>query len=515
MIEVLSNHRASAPRAGLTLIQPFHLLLLAATSLAAVAWSAGIIAGAHWDEVAEYLVLVSVYCLASAYYLVLRFKRGNFRLFDFPVFLTILGFVEFGLAPLTSLVDPGLNFFRGDFRPLHHALLYFMFGMGAFWVGSSLLRPLVVASDASEAAGAEPAPGRMSILVRAAALFVIGFLAKVYLLQSSLYSYTQSHQAYFSSLNTLEFLSTAADLGTCALLVAAIERFRRPADPTRKVLFWTVFILECSWGLISGMKYLLLRNFLFVALVSSYVEGKVRKAWIVAPFLALIAIYPFSDAYRNLVRSRVQVSSLAAAQDASSLALSESLKDESDVSGWVESGWQRTMRRLNLLQSVGIITELGPRAERLQGDERWWMVPIYPFVPRFLWPNKPLLNKAQRLSILLKLGSQTSTALTYPGDLYLQFGLPGILLGMFLLGVAGQWLANRVSGPSADRHLLVYAATFMVVADLENDAFLLWVSVIKTIVVMTLVAWLIYGPSPNSAVTLFLKRISGRRPCGC
>jgi len=46
---------------------------------------------------------------------------------------------------------------------------------------------------------------------------------------------------------------------------------------------------------------------------------------------------------------------------------------------------------------------------------------------------------------------------------------------------------------------------------LENDAFLLWVSVIKTMVVMTLVAWLIYGPSPNSAVTLFLKRISRQR----
>lgn len=138
------------------------------------------------------------------------------------------------------------------------------------------------------------------------------------------------------------------------------------------------------------------------------------------------------------------------------------------------------------------------------------MVPLYPFVPRFLWPRKPFLNKAQRLSVLLNLGSQTSTALTYPGDLYLELGLPGVLLGMFLLGVAGQWLAYRVGGPSADRHLLVYAVTFMVVADLENDAFLLWVSVIKTIVVMMLVGWLIYGPSPNSAVSLLLKRLGAR-----
>jgi hypothetical protein len=500
------------PSVGATLVRPFHLLLLVATTFLAVTWGGGIIAGARWNELAEYLLLLSFYGLASAYYLILRFKRGNFRLFDVPVFLTILGFVEFGLAPLTGFADPGSELFRADPRSLVHALFYFIFGMGAFWIGSTLLRRASVADDLrvrQEEVG-ESAPNRIDILVRASVLFVIGLLAKFYLLQSSLYSYTESENALFSNLNILQLLWTAADLGTCALLVASIERFKYPADPTRRVLFWTVFILESIWGLISGMKYLFLKNFLMVAIVSSYVEGKVRKAWIVAPLLALLAIYPFSDAYRNLVRTNVRVNSLAAAQDASRLALSESLQDESDARGWVLSGWQRTMHRLSLLQSMSLVMELGPRGARLEGQERWWMVPLYPFVPRFLWPNKPFLNKAQRLSILLNLGPQTSTALTYPGDLYLELGLPGVLVGMFLLGVVGQWLAYRVVGPSADRHLLVYAVTFMVVADLENDAFLLWVSVIKTIVVMMLVAWLIYGPCPNSAVSLLLRRLWGR-----
>ena len=493
------------------LLQPIHVTLCVAMSAAVVAWSAGIITGAHWNLLAEFLFFLSVYGIASAHFLLSRLKRGQFRLFDVPVFLTILGFVQFGLAPFMSFLDPGLNTFRGDDGLLVRALVYFMLGMSAMWFGARIVATRTAISGRTPESGNQPGPYQVAPLPRAGVLFIIGVVAKVYLLKSNLYSYTESEHAFFSSLGFLEFLWTAADLSFCALLVTAIECFKPDSDPTRKAFFWTIFLFECVWGMISGMKYLLLRNFVYVALVSSYVEGKVRKAWIVAPFLSLIAIYPFSDAYRNVVRARVQVSSLAEAQDASRLALSESLKDESDVGGWVQSGWRRTMHRLNLLESMSSVMQLGPRAQRLEGEERWWMIPIYPFVPRLLWPNKPFLNKAQRLSILLGLGSQTSTALTYPGDLYVEFGLPGILLGMFLLGLAGQWLANRVGGLSADRHLLVYAVTFMVAANLENDTFLLWVSVIKTMVVMTLVAWLIYGPSPNSAVTLFLKRISRQR----
>jgi hypothetical protein len=518
------GHTKDAPRAACLillprkrLVHPFHLLFLASVSVVTLAWAGGVLGGARWDAPAEYLLLLNVYGFVSASFLLWRVKRGRFRLFDIPVFVTFLGFVEFGLAPLVTFIDPGVDLLHGDRWPLIRALLCFMLGMTALWVGSEVLpaRRLAGSFGGLDSTDGKPTRARTGTLIRGSSLFVIGVLAKIYLVQSDLYSYTQSQNAFFSNLDILQILWTAADFGTCALLVVTIERFRYPFEAGRRILFWTILLLECMWGLISGMKYLLLRNFVLVALVSSYVEGRVRKAWLAAPVLLLIAIYPFSEHYRSLVRTNVRVNSLASAQDASRLALGESLRDESDLIGWVETGSQRAIHRVNLSESMSTVMALGQRAQRLKGDERWWMIPIYPFVPRFLWTKKPFLNKGQRFSILLNLGSQTSTALTYPGDLYVEFGLPGIVLGMFLLGLAGQWLANRVSGPSADRHLLVYAATFMVAADLENDAFLLWVSVIKTIIIMTLVAWLIYGLSPNSAVTLFLKRISGRRPCEC
>src|SRR5437588_12444062 len=90
--------------------------------------------------------------------------------------------------------------------------------------------------------------------------------------------------------------------------------------------------------------------------------------------------------------------------------------------GWRE-GIDHTLQRMDLLTSVAEVLALGSRASMLKGDERWWMLPFYPFIPRFLWPSKPILDKGARFSLALGNPETTATAITYPGDLYLQFGL--------------------------------------------------------------------------------------------
>ena len=113
-------------------------------------------------------------------------------------------------------------------------------------------------------------------------------------------------------------------------------------------------------------------------------------------------------------------------------------------------GWIRALTRLDLLTSVAQVLSLGTRASMVRGDVQWWMLPFYPFVPRFLWPSKPVLNESGWFTVALRGGSGnpatigSATAVTYPGDLYLQFGLLGIPVGMFVLGIIAQWFTNRV-----------------------------------------------------------------------
>jgi len=95
------------------------------------------------------------------------------------------------------------------------------------------------------------------------------------------------------------------------------------------------------------------------------------------------------------------------------------------------------------------------------GETIWESLTVW--IPREFWPNKPM-GLGDRLTITLS-GEYGvgNTSPTGPGELYLNFGLLGLLIGMLLVGVGCAWLSQGVSGrPSQDMtaSLLLYAVTF-------------------------------------------------------
>ena len=76
----------------------------------------------------------------------------------------------------------------------------------------------------------------------------------------------------------------------------------------------------------------------------------------------------------------------------------------------------------------------------------------FAFIPRFLWPEKPLIAKGAWFALEIGQahmrpdGSITNAvAMTIPGELYLNFGWPGVLLGCLLYGaiLAVFWTRTR------------------------------------------------------------------------
>ena len=185
-----------------------------------------------------------------------------------------------------------------------------------------------------------------------------------------------------------------------------------------------------------------------------------------------------------------------ASTGAKALSETETQQSQHGYAGWLRNGWSESVNRLDLLQSFGLVLSLGPRAAVLQGNERWWMIPFYPFIPRFIWHSKPILDKGARFSVALGYGNKTSTGISYPGDLYLTYGLTGLLAGMFILGIIGQWLANGVTGALDERRVFIYAGIFLTVTDMEIDAFSFWSGLLKTFAILSVIAWLVYGPRP-------------------
>jgi hypothetical protein len=501
----IASSSSSLPRSRVSRVDrpitPLHLSVLLGLSFGAVVWGASLIMGGQESYTDEYVLLLGFFGIASASFIFSRIKENRLRAFDIPVFSTILVFVEFGLAPLECFLNPlQLNQkLQGDHGILLRALLYVILGMFAFWAGCSILRlrKARVGGTQEVIRSREHNATKATVWASAIGIYSLVFVTRIYLLYSHLYSYVGSWQAYYTNLSSLQVLAVVSSLGgSAALILVTIDKYFHPADRGRRLSFWAIFASQCLWGLAAGMKSEALQGLVIVAVVSSLIEGKFKKGWVAAAVLGLVIIYPLTNNYRGLVQERGGLSSVEGVASTGAQALSETEAQQRQLgsANWLQSGWNASVNRLDLLQSVALVLSLGPRATFLQGDERWWMIPFYPFIPRFIWHSKPILDKGARFSVALGYGDKTSTGITYPGDLYLSYGLAGLLAGMFMLGVVGQWLTDGITGGLDERRLFMYVGIFLTVTDMEIDAFSFWSGFIKSFVILSVIAWLVYGP---------------------
>jgi hypothetical protein len=106
----------------------------------------------------------------------------------------------------------------------------------------------------------------------------------------------------------------------------------------------------------------------------------------------------------------------------------------------LQFGWERIAERIDDVTSLGVILSL---ADRLKAEEV--ALGIHgnivrdlgtAFVPRFLWPSKPVVGVLEQIGNLYFHTQYSSPAVTYMGDLYRNFGVLGVIPGMLVLGVA-------------------------------------------------------------------------------
>ena len=447
-----------------------------------------------------FILLLGLYAVATVYFLVSRARSGRFHVFDIPTFTTVLCFVRFGLVPLSSFLDPELLdpfFHRGDYSLLNRALCYFMLGMLGFWAGCSLVvkKPGKTADPPPETGTEAQAPTRSPVDAMLV-LLMVSLATKIYIFKNFGWGYAMSMDVYFKNLALLQVLLVIAELGIYVLAIAAIEMHFHPGDDFRRILFVVAFTAELFWGALSGMKLPLFRGFLLVAMIASIRKGKLEKRWLAAIVLGFVLIYPISDRYRALLRGgKVDVTGFNSLEQAGDAAVQQTAERESGWRGWLANGYRRTLTRLDLLQLFAVVLSLDAhQLDRLQGDERLWMIPFYPFIPRFMWKSKPVLMRAGKLSLVLGAGSETATALTYPGDLYVDYGVGGMVVGMFLLGVIGQVFTNWITGPYEKRDLFFYTAMFVGLANvMEGEAFPAWSGLIRNVVLVGALTYAIYG----------------------
>ena len=156
---------------------------------------------------------------------------------------------------------------------------------------------------------------------------------------------------------------------------------------------------------------------------------------------------------------------------------------------------------LSLLLKYDVSRELG-------NPTAYLYIPVYAFIPRVIWPTKPVLNQGTRFGRLLVNptfeGADiiTSFGIFHIGDLLVSFGVAGVLIGMCVLGCVYRLVYkffDPLNSPDLGVKFLYIFLLWDLVNGFEGDIPSAYANMLKSLLVWVLMKSWLNAPSTDSA----------------
>jgi hypothetical protein len=162
------------------------------------------------------------------------------------------------------------------------------------------------------------------------------------------------------------------------------------------------------------------------------------KTLVLVALVLVFAVFPFANTIR-IVDPRLDTTERV-------LITSRMISDW-DTDHYMFASLHAAKRRLALINSVAAVIRDVPRWVPYENGRTLFYPTLAFFVPRILWPDKPkhTLGRefAETFRVIHILDEQTSISPTVTGELYWNFGVPGVLIGMALWGMLMRALYRR------------------------------------------------------------------------
>lgn len=261
--------------------------------------------------------------------------------------------------------------------------------------------------------------------------------------------YLSDPTAQLSTSTSLNAVVTAVtQLGLLSTLVAAWRLAAHRGPGAAMLLAW-IAGSQVALGLFSGGKEPVILQ--FVALVVGYsARGRLRLVpMVVAGLVALFIVTPFITTYRAAVLT--SSGRLTPTQALGSIDFTALFTDSAGGTGAGGSSQQAAAARLSRIGDVAVIVTKTPSTVPFVSPLELLSGPVLGFVPRSIWPGKPVLDAGYQANIEYygtPPSVHSSAALTPYGDLYRHGGIIVVICGMALLGMFVRVVDDR-GGPDA------------------------------------------------------------------
>jgi hypothetical protein len=153
------------------------------------------------------------------------------------------------------------------------------------------------------------------------------------------------------------------------------------------------------------------------------------KSILIVVLIGIFVIFPLYNTFRNQSDRFDMVRRLNKTVDVASTWSTQ---------GFLDNSIHAFMKRMGIITSVAAVLRDVPDQVDYKYGETLAQAPISIFIPRILWPGKPVLNIGHEFGTTFHLISvvdrETMIAPSLVGEFYWNFGLLGVVIGMFLVG---------------------------------------------------------------------------------
>ncbi len=418
------------------------------------------------------LLLVAV--LVVGVWLDTRLRR-SFDPFSPAAVLTFASLLSFSVPGLGLYSDPrGIVPRLGSYYWLNISMAVAVTGIVCLWLGYLFSSRFHASLRARAVEAIQQHPAHLRL--RAAAILIaVSVIAELYSISAGQFGYlkidpTRGDLSGFGQLTSYAIWSVYY-----VTLVTGWYVFSGKANNLTRYIFALAFTAGLGTALLSGMKSGVVELLVAVTLPYFYAKRRIPTRIFITGFALFVFFYPVNLAYRVIIRGgHLDTTSLVDAAGAMGTAVENTWGNHSVTDTLNLTGQQAKLRQADVLQDIGLIVRYTPHPFPYRMGTEYLRLPATILIPRIVWRDKPVddtdyIMTRDYVGWSAYAAQFTSSAPTIFGDLYMNFGMAGVVVGMAALGLLAGLLFSVISPALSPGRLLYYYVVFLIITNLEGD----------------------------------------------
>ena len=394
------------------------------------------------DKSAYFVFTILVLTLGLFEIIIERQRAPRQWLLNPAVLATLLTFVlSYGVTNLLFLLPVYSSFVISRNIEFHATMAtsqyYTVLALAAMWLGyrMRLGRKIGRALGASFTVSLGTTVKRSAII----GLMVIAIAARSYQLSIGIYGYVASAENLAANASISQYLAMASRLGLLALALTALQIYRLGGQQMDKLMMMVLLVVEVAFGFLSGFKLAVLTP-IIVVILCRYMAGRgISRSHVLAGVVLLPLAYAVIEPFRQSYNSQGRGGASDFASVATMLVANVSVSEGDPLTA--ASLFQQVTLRANLSNIGAHGIDYADDPARHSSDDPEFlqnilMAPAMAFIPRTVWPSKPLANSGEWYTKqVLWLQMNSSTAMGPVSFLYMAGGVTAVVVFFLIIGM--------------------------------------------------------------------------------